>query len=55
MPNVFPLTKAVLPLWSWHFDYFQLSIISQGNNLAIIAICGISKWVEGKTIRSNNS
>ena len=25
------------------------------NNLAIIAICDISKWVEGKPIYSNNS
>ena len=55
MPDVFPISKGIIPLRVWYFDCFYLPQTPRGYNVAVIAICGTSKWVEGKAMFIANS
>ena len=38
-----------------YLDYFYLPRTRKDYTMAIVAICGTSKWVEAKPIHTNNS
>ena len=55
MPGTFSLNKLYKPMQALHLDCIKLSKIRDGYTLAIIAICGMSKWVEVRSMKTNNS
>ena len=55
MPGAYPIDKKFGPIQCLYIDCFYLPISKYGNRLVVMAICGMTKWVEAKAIKSNNS
>ena len=55
MPNAFPLPKFFKPFHAIHLDCMYLPRTSKGYTMLVLAICSVSKWVEAKPMKSNNS
>ena len=55
MPGSFPINKKFGPMQCIYMDCFYLPSSKYGNSVVVLAICGMTKWVEMKPIESANS